>query len=166
MMNKKIMYMAGVVLASLSLGAMTAQTVNAAITNPIRQGKKLNLTRKATIFNRKGEKVGHLKKGRVYKILGIKSINGNNFVKIGKNKFVKEGAFLPYIKDTAETINRIKHPSYVYDKNGQPIPGKFVKQGSKVKNLGHKEIDERPFIQIGENEYVKANNVLTVIINY
>ncbi|MCT7723082.1 MAG: SLAP domain-containing protein, partial [Lactobacillus crispatus] len=69
-------------------------------------------------------------------------------------------------KDTAETINRIKHPSYVYDKNGQPIPGKFVKQGSKVKNLGHKEIDERPFIQIGENEYVKANNVLTVIINY
>ena len=93
MMNKKIMYMAGVVLASLSLGAMTAQTVNAASTNPIRQGKKLNLTRKATIFNRKGEKVGHLKKGRVYKILGIKSINGNNFVKIGKNKFVKEGHF-------------------------------------------------------------------------
>ena len=50
MINKKIMYMAGVVLASLSLGAMTAQTVNAAPTNPIRQGKKLNLTRKATIF--------------------------------------------------------------------------------------------------------------------
>ena len=42
MMNKKIMYMAGVVLASLSLGAMTAQTVNAPLTNPIRQGKKLN----------------------------------------------------------------------------------------------------------------------------
>ena len=41
MMNKKIMYMAGVVLASLSLGAMTAQTVNAATTNPIRQGKKM-----------------------------------------------------------------------------------------------------------------------------
>ena len=57
MMNKKIMYMAGVVLASLSLGAMTAQTVNAALTNPIRQGKKLNLTRKQRFLTVKEKKL-------------------------------------------------------------------------------------------------------------
>lgn len=166
MINKKIIYMTGLAFASLSLGAMTTQTVNAAAANPIQQGKRLNLTRRATVFNRNGEKIGHLRRGRVYKIRGIKVINGNTFVRIGKNKFVKEGVFLPYVKSAMKIVNRIKHPSYVYDKNGQPISGKFVKQGTKVKNLGHIEIDERPYIQIGENEYIKANNVLTTIINY
>lgn len=166
MMNKKIIYIAGLVLAAISLGAVTSETASATVVNPIRQGRRLNLTRRATVFNRNGEKIGHLRKGRVYKIRGLKTINGDNFVRIGKNKFVKEGAFLPYLKDAVKIVNRIKHPSFVYDENGQPIAGKFVREGTKVRNLGHKEINERPFIQIGENEYVKANNVLTIIVNY
>lgn len=90
--------MTGLAFASLSLGAMTTQTVNAAAANPIQQGKRLNLTRRATVFNRNGEKIGHLRRGRVYKIRGIKVINGNTFVRIGKNKFVKEGAFYLMLK--------------------------------------------------------------------
>lgn len=167
MMRKKIIYIASLTLMALGLGAATTtQSVSAAVANPIQQGKRLNLTRKATVFNKKGVKVGHLRKGRVYKIRALRIINGDTYVKIGRNRFVKEEAFLPYLKPTMKVENRIKRPSFIYDENGEKIPGKFVKRGAKVNNLGHKEINEKPFIKIAEGQYVKAFNVLTTIINY
>ena len=33
-------------------------------------------------------------------------------------------------------------PVTLYDENGEKIPGKFVKRGTKVDYLGHKEINE------------------------
>lgn len=54
---------------------------------------------------------------------------------------------------------------HIYDENGEKIPGKFVKRGTKVDYLGHKEINEKPFVQIGDGEYVKALNVLTIMVN-
>ena len=98
------------------------------------------------------------------KIHVIKVINGDTYVKIGKNRFVKQEAFLPYVK-SARVENIIKKTSYIYDENGEKIPGKFVKRGTKVDYLGHKEINEKPFVQIGDGEYVKALNVLTIMVN-
>lgn len=46
MLKKKIIYLAGLAMVAAGLGvATTNQPVEAAVTNPIRQGKKLNLTR-------------------------------------------------------------------------------------------------------------------------
>lgn len=167
MMRKKIIYIAGLTLVALGLGAATTtQPVSAAITNPIQQGKRLNLTRRATIFNRKGVKVGHLRKGGIYRIRGRRFINGDSYVKIGRNRFVKEEAFLPYFNSTVKIQNIIKRPSWIFDENGEKIPGKFLKRGTNVDNLGHKEINEKPFIKIGKGQYVKAFNVLTTVTNY
>ena len=66
---------------------------------------------------------------------------------------------------SARVENIIKKNSYIYDENGEKIPGKFVKRGTKVDYLGHKEINEKPFVQIGDGEYVKALNVLTIMVN-
>lgn len=166
MLKKKMMYLAGLALVAAGLGAAAnTQAVDAAVTNPITQGRKLNLTRSAYVYNKKGVKVGRLKKGKLCKVYIIKVINGNSYVKVGKNRFVKQEAFLPYVKSTVKVENIIKRSSFVYDGNGEKIPGKFVKRGSKVNYLGHKEINEKPFIQIGDGEYVKAFNVLTIMIN-
>lgn len=165
-MRKQIIYVAGVMLTVIGLGATTTQTVNATIANPIREGRSLNLTRNATVYNRKGMKVGHLRKGRLYKIRGMRTINGNSFVKIRRNRFVKEEAFLPYVKNSVQVVNLIKKHSFIYDENGNPIPGKFLKHGAKVNYLGHKEINEKPFIKIADGQYVKAWNVLTTVTNY
>ncbi|MDH5099644.1 SLAP domain-containing protein [Lactobacillus kefiranofaciens] len=162
---KKIIYVAGVMLASMTLASTTAPGVSAVSSNPIRQGKKLNLTRGAGVYNRKGIKVGHLKKGKVYKVRAIKIINGNTYVKIAKNRFVKKEAFLPYSESTINVMNKIKKPSFVYDEKGEKIPGKFLRRGTKVHYLGHKEIEEKPFVKIGAGEYVKAMNVLTTLMN-
>ena len=99
------------------------------------------------------------------KVHVLKIINGNTYVKIGKNRFVKEEAFLPYVKSTVQVENIIKKSSFIYDENGEKIPGKFIKRGTKVDYLGHKEINEKPFIKIAEGQYVKAFNVLTIMIN-
>lgn len=161
-MRKQIISAAGIMLAVIGLGVATTQSVDAAITNPVRQGQRLNLTRNATVYNKHGVKVGHLRKGKLYKVRAIKIINGDTYVKIRKNRFVKEEAFLPYIK----VVNRIKKPSFIYDEKGEKIPGKFLKRGAKVNYLGHKEINEKPFIKIADGEYVKALNVLTTVSSY
>lgn len=166
MMRKQIISATGIILAVVGLGTATMQSVDAASTNPIRQGKRLNLTRNATVYNKQGVKVGHLKKGRFYKVRAIKVINGNTYVKIRKNKFVKEEAFLPYMKSTIKVVNRIKKHSFIYDGNGKKIPGKFLKRGTKVQYLGHKEINEKPFVKIADGQYVKALNILTTVSNY
>ncbi|MCO0807859.1 SLAP domain-containing protein [Lactobacillus helveticus] len=166
MMRKQIISAAGIMLAVIGLGAATTQSVDATVTNPVRQGKRLNLTRNATVYNRHGVKVGHLRKGKLYKVRAIKVINGNTYVKIRKNRFVKEEAFLPYMKSTVKVVNRIKKHSFVYDENGEKIPGKFLKRGAKVNYLGHKEINEKPFIKIADGEYVKALNALTTVTNH
>lgn len=164
-MRKSIIYVAGLALMALGLGAASnAQPVNATIANPIQEGKKLNLTRSTYVYNKRGMRVGRLKKGNMCKVHVIKVINGDTYVKIGKNRFVKQEAFLPFVK-SAEVENIIKKTSYIYDENGEKIPGKFVKRGTKVDYLGHKEINEKPFIKIGDGEYVKAFNVLTIMIN-
>lgn len=164
-MRKSIIYVAGLALMALGLGAASnAQPVNATIANPIQEGKKLNLTRSTYVYNKRGMRVGRLKKGNMCKVHVIKVINGDTYVKIGKNRFVKQEAFLPFVK-SAEAENIIKKISYIYDENGEKIPGKFVKRGTKVDYLGHKEINEKPFIKIGDGEYVKAFNVLTIMIN-
>lgn len=164
-MRKSIIYVAGLALMALGLGAASnAQSVNAAIANPIQEGKKLNLTRSTYVYNKRGMRVGRLKKGNMCKVHVIKVINGDTYVKIGKNRFVKQEAFLPFVK-SAEVENIIKKTSYIYDENGEKIPGKFVKRGTKVDYLGHKEINEKPFIKIRDGEYVKAFNVLTIMIN-
>ena len=164
-MRKSIIYVAGLALMALGLGAASnAQLVNATIANPIQEGKKLNLTRSTYVYNKRGMRVGRLKKGNMCKVHVIKVINGDTYVKIGKNRFVKQEAFLPFVK-SAEVENIIKKTSYIYDENGEKIPGKFVKRGTKVDYLGHKEINEKPFIKIGDGEYVKAFNVLTIMIN-
>lgn len=164
-MRKSIVYVAGLALMALGLGAASnVQPVNAAIANPIQEGKKLNLTRNTYIYNRRGVRVGRLKKGIKCKVHVIKVIKGDTYVKIGRNRFVKQEAFLPYVK-SVKVENIIKKTSYIYDENGEKIPGKVVKQGTKVDYLGHKEINEKPFIKIGNGEYVKAFNVLTVMIN-
>ena len=164
-MRKSIIYVAGLALMALGLGvASNAQPVNATIANPIQEGKKLNLTRSTYVYNKRGMRVGRLKKGNMCKVHVIKVINGDTYVKIGKNRFVKQEAFLPFVK-SAEVENIIKKTSYIYDENGEKIPGKFVKRGTKVDYLGHKEINEKPFIKIGDGEYVKAFNVLTIMIN-
>ena len=164
-MRKSIIYVAGLALMALGLGAASnAQPVNATIANPIQEGKKLNLTRSTYVYNKRGMRVGRLKKGNMCKVHVIKVINGDTYVKIGKNRFVKQEAFLPFVK-SAEVENIIKKTSYIYDENGEKIPGKFVKRGTKVDYLGHKEINEKPFIKIGNGEYVKAFNVLTIMIN-
>ena len=164
-MRKSIIYVAGLALMALGLGAASnAQPVNATIANPIQEGKKLNLTRSTYVYNKRGMRVGRLKKGNMCKVHVIKVINGDTYVKIGKNRFVKQEAFLPFVK-SAEAENIIKKISYIYDENGEKIPGKFVKRGTKVDYLGHKEINEKPFIKIGDGEYVKAFNVLTLMIN-
>ena len=165
MMRKQIISVAGIMLAVIGLGVATTQSVDAAITNPVRQGKRLNLTRNATVYNKHGVKVGHLRKGKLYKVRAIKIINGDTYVKIRKNRFVKEEAFLPYMKSTIKVVNRIKKPSFIYDEKGEKIPGKFLKRGAKVNYLGHKEINEKPFIKIADGEYVKALNVLNNGIN-
>lgn len=174
-MRKQIISAAGIMLAVIGLGAATTQSVDATVTNPVRQGKRLNLTRNATVYNRHGVKVGHLRKGKLYKVRAIKVINGNTYVKIRKNRFVKEEAFLPYMKSTVKVVNRIKKHSFVYDENGEKIPGKFLKRGApgkflkrgaKVNYLGHKEINEKPFIKIADGEYVKALNALTTVTNH
>lgn len=164
-MRKSIIYVAGLALMALGLGAASnAQPVNATIANPIQEGKKLNLTRSTYVYNKRGMRVGRLKKGNMCKVHVIKVINGDTYVKIGKNRFVKQEAFLPFVK-SAEVENIIKKTSYIYDENGEKIPGKFVKRGTKVDYLGHKEINEKPFIKIRDGEYVKAFNVLTIMIN-
>ena len=164
-MRKSIIYVAGLALMALGLGAASnAQPVNATIANPIQEGKKLNLTRSTYVYNKRGMRVGRLKKGNMCKVHAIKVINGDTYVKIGKNRFVKQEAFLPFVK-SAEVENIIKKTSYIYDENGEKIPGKFVKRGTKVDYLGHKEINEKPFIKIRDGEYVKAFNVLTIMIN-
>ena len=164
-MRKSIIYVAGLALMALGLGvASNAQPVNATIANPIQEGKKLNLTRSTYVYNKRGMRVGRLKKGNMCKVHVIKVINGDTYVKIGKNRFVKQEAFLPFVK-SAEAENIIKKTSYIYDENGEKIPGKFVKRGTKVDYLGHKEINEKPFIKIRDGEYVKAFNVLTIMIN-
>ena len=164
-MRKRIVYLAGLTLMAMDLGATTTvEPVNATIANPIQTGKKLNLTRHTYVYNKRGVRVDRLKKGTMCKIRVIKVINGATYVKIGKNRFVKQEAFLPYVK-SARVENIIKKNSYIYDKNGKKIPGEFVKRGTKVDYLGHKEINEKPFIQIGDNEYVKAFNVLTIMVN-
>lgn len=164
-MRKRIVYLAGLALMAMGLGAeTTVEPVNAAIADPIQTGKKLNLTRSTYVYNKRGVRVGRLKKGNMCKIHVIKVINGDTYVKIGKNRFVKQEAFLPCVK-FARVENIIKKTSYIYDENGEKIPGKFVKRGTKVDYLGHKEINEKPFIQIGDGEYVKAFNVLTIMIN-
>lgn len=166
MMKKQLISAAGIMLAALSLGAITEQSVDAAtIDNPIKQGKTFNLTRHAAVYDRYGTKVGTLRKGRPYKVLAIKTINGDKYVKIRKNRFIKAEAFLPYIKSTVQVVHRIKKYSCVYDVNGNKIPGKFLKRGSEVQYLGHKEINEKPFIKIAEGQYIKALNVLTTINN-
>ena len=164
--RERIISAAGIRLAVIGLGVATTQSVDAAITNPVRQGKRLNLTRNATVYNKHGVKVGHLRKGKLYKVRAIKIINGDTYVKIRKNRFVKEEAFLPYMKSTIKVVNRIKKPSFIYDEKGEKIPGKFLKRGAKVNYLGHKEINEKPFIKIADGEYVKALNVLTTVSNY
>ncbi|NRO56753.1 hypothetical protein IMAU60066_01156 [Lactobacillus helveticus] len=73
---------------------------------------------------------------------------------------------MPYMKTTVKVVNRIKKHSFVYDENGEKIPGKFLKRGAKVNYLGHKEINEKPFIKIADGEYVKALNALTTVTNY
>lgn len=164
-MRKSIIYVAGLALMALGLGAASnAQPVNATIASPIQEGKKLNLTRSTYVYNKRGMRVGRLKKGNMCKVHAIKVINGDTYVKIGKNRFVKQEAFLPFVK-SAEVENIIKKTSYIYDENGEKIPGKFVKRGTKVDYLGHKEINEKPFIKIRDGEYVKAFNVLTIMIN-
>ncbi|WP_308554770.1 SLAP domain-containing protein [uncultured Lactobacillus sp.] len=165
MLKRKIIYLAGLAMVAAGLGVATNnQVANAAVTNPIRQGNKLNLTRSTYVYDRNGMRIGRLKKGNKCKIHVIKVINGNTYVKIGKNKFVKQEAFLPYIKSAVRVENVIKKTSYLYDENGEKIPGKFIKRGTKVDYLGHKEINEKPFIKIGDGEYVKAFNVLTIMI--
>ena len=149
-MRKRIVYLAGLALMAMGLGAATTvEPVNAAIADPIQTGKKLNLTRSTYVYNKRGVRVGRLKKGNMCKIHVIKVINGDTYVKIGKNRFVKQEAFLPYVK-SARVENIIKKNSYIYDENGEKIPGKFVKRGTKVDYLGHKEINEKPFVQIGD----------------
>lgn len=166
MLKKKIIYLAGVALFTAGLGvAANTHITEAAVANPIKQGKKLNLTRSTYVYNKDGVRVGRLKKGNLCKVYIIKVINGDSYVKVGKNRFVKQEAFLPYVKSTAKVENQIKKSSFVYDENGEKIPGKFVKRGEKVNYLGHKEINEKPFIKIGDGEYVKAFNVLTIMIN-
>lgn len=165
-MKKKMVYVAGLTMAALALGSTAiGTTVSASPINPIRQGRKLNLSRGAGVYNKKGIQIGHLKRGSVYRVRAIKTINGNTYVKIGKNKFVKKEAFLPYSQSNIKVVNKIKKPSFVYDEKGQKISGKVLKRGTKVHNLGHTEIGEKPFIKIGEGEYVKANNVLVLIKN-
>lgn len=164
-MRKQIIYVAGIALALMGVGTVTTQDVHAAVTNPIKQGRRLNLTRNATVYNRHGIKVGHLRKGKFYKVRAVKIINGDTYVKIRKNRFVKEEAFLPYMKSTIKVVNRIKKPSFIYNENGEKIAGKFLKRGTKVHYLEHKEINEKPFIKIAEGQYVKAWNVLTTIAN-
>ena len=166
MMRKQIISAAGIMSTVIGLGVATTQSVDAAITNPVRQGKRLNLTRNATVYNKHGVKVGHLRKGKLYKVRAIKIINGDTYVKIRKNRFVKEEAFLPYMKSTIKVVNRIKKPSFIYDGKGEKIPRKFSKRGAKVNYLGHKEINEKPFIKIADGEYVKALHVLTTVSNY
>ncbi len=155
MLKKKIIYLAGVALftAGLRVAANTHIT-EAAVANPIKQGKKLSLTRSTYVYNKDGVRVGRLKKGNLCKVYIIKVINGNSYVKVGKKRFVKQEAFLPYVKSTTKVENQIKKSSFVYDENGE-----------KINYLGHKEINEKPFIKIGDGEYVKAFNVLTIMIN-
>lgn len=125
MMRKQIISAAGIMLAVIGLGVATTQSVDAAITNPVRQGKRLNLTRNATVYNKHGVKVGHLRKGKLYKVRAIKIINGDTYVKIRKNRFVKEEAFLPYMKSTIKVVNRIKKPSFIYDEKGEKFQASF-----------------------------------------
>lgn len=52
---------------------------------------KKKLTKNAYIYNAKGKRVGKkvLKKGKLVKILGRKTIKGKKYYKIGKNKYVR-----------------------------------------------------------------------------
>lgn len=57
---------------------------------------KKKLTKNAYIYNAKGKRVGKkvLKKGKLVKILGRKTIKGKKYYKIGKNKYVRTANFV------------------------------------------------------------------------
>ena len=58
-MRKRIVYLAGLALMAMDLGATTTvEPVNAAIADPIQTGKKLNLTRSAYVYDKRGVRVG------------------------------------------------------------------------------------------------------------
>jgi hypothetical protein len=111
-------------MAAVSLGAIVSpaisspqNTVNAATTTK-------TLTKNAFIYNIKGKRVKSFKltKGKKIKILGIKTINGKKYYRIGKNKYVKVANFKTISKPINPEVDTAPVPDTNTNNNISPTP--------------------------------------------
>lgn len=100
----RILEMKKRLLVSLSAAAVLSVSSVALVNNNVENTPtvvqaatyKKKLTKNAYIYNAKGKRVGKkvLKKGKLVKILGRKTIKGKKYYKIGKNKYVRTANFV------------------------------------------------------------------------
>lgn len=121
-------------LVSLSAAAVLSVSSVALVNNSVENTPtvvqaatyKKKLTKNAYIYNAKGKRVGKkvLKKGKLVKILGRKTIKGKKYYKIGKNKYVRTANFVVKFAST-NTSSTVSYNTSSATNNG------FVKSDSE-----------------------------------
>lgn len=127
--------------------------------------KSVELTHNAYVYDKNGKRIksaGTLKKGSTVEYTGTKTINGKKYYNLGKGQYVKTANAKKVDTSAVDTTptGTLTHNSYVYDKNGKRIKSaKTLKKGATIKYVGTKTIKGKDYYNLGNGQYIKANNV-------
>lgn len=178
-LNSKISSRAVAVLAAISLGLLTNQTVHAQSITPhssydktilpyIRQkGKFINANKSIKIKNYKFYGKPILTKGD--KVIYVNAttpyiINQDNYYNLGDGGYIKQDN--AYVRDNTYVLTR---NSYIYEKNGKRLKtfrGKraYLTANTKIKSGVRDEYYRKPYTyyNIGKNIYIQSDQIAKV----
>lgn len=166
--NKILVSAAATVL--LGIGATVTNDRTFSVEQNIVQASKISkirLARNSYVYKSNGKRYGRsaLRKGSCLSNYGKRKINGKLFYSIGKGKYVKAANIKKADeKKAVENGNspfsyRLINDTSIYDSNGQKISAKTLKKNQWVFGSAHIIIDGQDYVQIGHNQYVKAEDL-------
>lgn len=155
-MKRFYKYAAFAVIAASLMGA--GQTANAAT------GYQ-RLTHNAYAYNYNGQRANKklYRKGSKVKVIGSIELNGKKYNIISGNIYIKASNFKRRSSSalTGSYETSLVRNSYVYNAQGKRIKGMKLRKGHSVTYYGRPvRINGKKYVQIGDNQYIRSNNVL------
>ncbi|MDF7682288.1 SLAP domain-containing protein [Lactobacillus sp. ESL0679] len=110
----------------------------------------------SAVYSKKGKKTrARIKKGKIVKVYGTKTIKGKKYYKLGK------GCYILAKNVIVATTATLKKNSYIYNSKGKRVGKKILKKGKRIKTYGTKTIKGKKYYYLGNGKYVVAANVDT-----
>ncbi|WEV50970.1 SLAP domain-containing protein [Lactobacillus sp. ESL0731] len=123
------------------------------------KAKSVVIKKTSAVYNKKGKKTGStIKKGKLVKVYGTKTIKGKKYYKLGKGRYI-------LVKNViAATTITLKKNSYIYNGKGKRVGKKVLKKSKRIKTYGTKIIKGKKYYYLGNGKYVVAANVETAVV--